>query len=432
MRPARPLLSPATRRFMVPLSVSPDPSSAPPGWRWILLTKLARLESGHTPSRRRAEWWGGPIPWLALPDIRALDGIVAYDTAEHTNQEGIANSSARVLPPGTVALSRTASVGFVTILGKPMATSQDFVCWICGPDLASSFLALLLRASRHYIRSLASGAVHKTVYVPTVESFHVCVPSLVEQKRLAAEVTAQLEQAERIIAAAKVQAECVAAFRDAVLRSVFATEQAGTWARVALRELLRSPLRTGISKPALSSSSVRCLTLSSVRQGLLDPEATKPVNVTEEEAQRNSIQPGAFYVVRGNGNRALVGRGGLAPRTLAARILYPDLLIEVDFDSTRIDAEFLSYAWDGGEVRADIERRARTAAGIYKINQRNLAAVRLPLPALSEQKRLAALLRQRMSGVQRLRDSVDDCLSLARALPASLLQRAFTEASYGR
>lgn len=109
------------------LSAGRPGDEAPAGWRWLRLTDLARLETGHTPSRSHPEWWGGPIPWISLADVRELDGKVAQDTIEHTNEEGIANSSARPLPEGTVVLSRTASVGFVTIMGRPMATSQDFV-----------------------------------------------------------------------------------------------------------------------------------------------------------------------------------------------------------------------------------------------------------------------------------------------------------------
>ncbi|MGH7367772.1 MAG: restriction endonuclease subunit S [Candidatus Rokuibacteriota bacterium] len=131
----------------------------PAGWRWFRLTDLARLETGHTPSRNHPEWWGGPIPWISLADIRELHGKVAQDTIEHTNEDGLANSAARLLPEGTVVLSRTASVGFVTIMGRPMATSQDFVNWVCGPELNPRFLAYLLRASRTYIRSLSSGAI---------------------------------------------------------------------------------------------------------------------------------------------------------------------------------------------------------------------------------------------------------------------------------
>src|SRR5690349_7909246 len=73
---------------------------APDGWEWVELTSIARLESGHTPSRRRPEWWGGDIPWISLPDARDHHGRAITTTRETTNPLGIENSSARVLPAG--------------------------------------------------------------------------------------------------------------------------------------------------------------------------------------------------------------------------------------------------------------------------------------------------------------------------------------------
>lgn len=210
---------------MIPLTVDPHPPAPPVGWRWELLTNLARLESGHTPSRRHPEWWGGDIPWLALPDIRAVDCKVITDTTEHINEEGIANSSARILPEGTVALSRTASVGFVTILGRPMATSQDFVCWVCGPELGPRFLMHALHASRAYIRTLASGAIHKTVYVPTAEALRLCAPTQVrDQDALAHLIDRRLETAERIHKAAENQLAIADSLPIQILTEAFRTE----------------------------------------------------------------------------------------------------------------------------------------------------------------------------------------------------------------
>lgn len=208
----------------VPLSAGVPKQSAPPNWEWELLTSLAKLESGHTPSRSHPEWWGGDIPWIALPDIRALDGRVAERTLENTNGFGIANSAARVLPEGTVVMSRTASVGFVTIMGRPMATSQDFVNWICGAKLVPEFLAFLLRDAREYIRALSSGAVHKTVYFPTVESFRVCVPSRAEQERIVGLLQVQLESAESARAAMEARLNAIDLLPAALLRRAFRGE----------------------------------------------------------------------------------------------------------------------------------------------------------------------------------------------------------------
>lgn len=143
------------------------------------------------------------MPWLALPDIRKLDGKFAYETGEYTNDAGLANSSARLLPPSTVCLSRTASIGFVTILGKPMATSQDFANWICGPELDPEFLMYAFMASREHLLELGSGAVHKTIYMPTLESFHICAPTIEEQCRIARALRERLAAAEALAAGLK-------------------------------------------------------------------------------------------------------------------------------------------------------------------------------------------------------------------------------------
>src|ERR1044071_12177 len=130
-----------------PITTKP-PEFAPHGWTWTPLPEIARLESGHTPIRRvPAYWQDGDIPWLSLKDIRGLNGKYVMQTADHPTQLGIDNSSARVLPTGTVALCRTAAVGNVAILGRDMATSQDFVNWVCGPRVLPEYLYWAFRAS---------------------------------------------------------------------------------------------------------------------------------------------------------------------------------------------------------------------------------------------------------------------------------------------
>jgi type I restriction enzyme S subunit len=199
------------------------------GWRWHRLTDLARLATGHTPSRQRAEYWTGEVPWIQLADIRALDGREAFDTSEHTNELGIENSAAVLLPKGTVCMSRTASVGFVTIMGRPMATSQDFVNWVCGPELDPSFLMHLLIACRKPIRDLGSGAVHHTIYFPTVEKFSICAPSLPEQRRIAELLRKQMTGVGKARAAVEEELNAINALPSAFLREAFyAKSQHGT------------------------------------------------------------------------------------------------------------------------------------------------------------------------------------------------------------
>ena len=158
------------------------PRIAPrPGFSWHRLSDLARLESGHTPSRSRSDYWDGGIPWVGIKDATGNHGSVIMDTIQHVSQRGIENSSSRILPAETVCLSRTASVGYVVVMGVSMATSQDFVNWVCGPDLSPSYLRYILMAEQESVRRFAYGSVHQTLYYPDAKALCVCVSSRQEQ-----------------------------------------------------------------------------------------------------------------------------------------------------------------------------------------------------------------------------------------------------------
>lgn len=166
------------------LSVGNPGTTVPSGFAWRALTDLARLESGHTPSRRHAEYWGGDIPWIGIRDATQNHGSMITSTSEGVSQEGIDNSSARVLPAGTVCLSRTASVGFTVMMGRPMSTSQDFVNWVCGPELNPRYLMYLFMLEQESIRRFAHGTTHQTMYYPEAKALHVAVPDRAAQDRV--------------------------------------------------------------------------------------------------------------------------------------------------------------------------------------------------------------------------------------------------------
>ncbi|MET9923805.1 MULTISPECIES: restriction endonuclease subunit S [unclassified Streptomyces] len=168
------------------LSVGNPGTAAAPGFAWRRLTDLARLESGHTPSRRSPEYWDGDVPWVGIKDATGNHGRTISSTLQWISEAGLENSSARLLPAGTVCLSRTASVGYVVTMGVPMATSQDFINWVCGPELSSRYLHYLLLSEQEAIRRFAHGTTHQTVYFPEAKAFHVCVPDRAEQDRIGA------------------------------------------------------------------------------------------------------------------------------------------------------------------------------------------------------------------------------------------------------
>jgi type I restriction enzyme S subunit len=164
--------------------------SLPSHWRVARLKFEARLESGHTPSRSRPELWKDcSIPWISLNDVTAMaSSEFVHDTVNRISEAGLAASSARVLPAGTVVLSRDATIGRTAILAEPMATSQHFADWICGPDLEPRYLWLLFRtAMQSHFSSLTDGATLRTIGMPDLRQLRVPLAPKDEQRAIVEE-----------------------------------------------------------------------------------------------------------------------------------------------------------------------------------------------------------------------------------------------------
>jgi type I restriction enzyme S subunit len=197
-------------------------SEVPAHWPELKVTLVARLGSGHTPSRQHDEWWiGCEIPWITTGEVWQLrDDRSEYlhETREMISELGLANSAAELCPAGTVVLSRTASAGFSAIMGRNMATSQDFMTWQCGPRLRPRYLLLCLRAMRaDLLERLAMGSTHQTIYEPDIQSIRVPVPPIEEQDSIVEWVWVRLRHIDAAIDTINRQIELLQERRQALI-----------------------------------------------------------------------------------------------------------------------------------------------------------------------------------------------------------------------
>lgn len=175
-------------------------------WPVVPLRRLARLESGHTPSRQTPEYWIPEeciFPWFTLGDVWQIrDGRqkLLGATAENISAVGLANSAARLLPAGTVVLSRTASVGFSGIMPRPMATTQDFANWIPSENLDSVYLYWSFQAMTPEFERLKMGSTHKTIYMPDIARLEVVYPPMEAQREVADFLDRKTEAIDGLIA----------------------------------------------------------------------------------------------------------------------------------------------------------------------------------------------------------------------------------------
>lgn len=175
----------------------------PEHWDVLQLRHTARLESGHTPSRSKPEYWVDcTVPWFTLADVwqvRSGEQKYVSETSEKVSQLGLDNSSARLLPAGSVFLSRTASVGFPGIMAVDMATSQDFAVWTCTSELSNEYLYYVLLGMKPDFDRLMMGSTHKTIYMPDIEAIRIARPPFDEQRGIVKALSGQLGRFKAVI-----------------------------------------------------------------------------------------------------------------------------------------------------------------------------------------------------------------------------------------
>lgn len=173
----------------------------PAHWGVKRIKWVARMVSGHTPDKKVESYWqSGDIPWVSLADtgqLREVDYITT--TSVMTTSDGIAHSSAHVLPAGTVVFSRDATIGLCAITGEGMAVSQHFIGWICGLQLQPEYLLFVLRSMTQELERLTMGATVRTIGMPDVKSLVTPIPTSPEQEEIVHEVLRARTQLDSLI-----------------------------------------------------------------------------------------------------------------------------------------------------------------------------------------------------------------------------------------
>jgi len=158
----------------------------PAHWEIVRVKHVARLESGHTPSKRFPEYWeGGNINWVSLNDSKYLSSHdYISDTAMKITEAGLANSSARLLPSGSVVFTRDATIGLASITTKPMAVSQHLIAWCPSEAILPLYLLRVFNVMKPFLDALTFGATIKTIGMADIGKLVAPVPPLAEQARI--------------------------------------------------------------------------------------------------------------------------------------------------------------------------------------------------------------------------------------------------------
>lgn len=152
-------------------------------WEEKKLFELADVEGGGTPSTVNPQFWDGDIDWYTPAEI---DERVFVDRSKRkiTNL-GLAKSSAKMLPIGTVLFTSRAGIGKTAILAREGCTNQGFQSIIPKEGLLDSyFIYSLSNKLKSYGERIGAGSTFVEVSGKQMSEMSLIIPSIFEQKQI--------------------------------------------------------------------------------------------------------------------------------------------------------------------------------------------------------------------------------------------------------
>ncbi|MEO3479214.1 restriction endonuclease subunit S [Phaeobacter sp. CAU 1743] len=163
-------------------------------WEEATLSELADIRSGGTPSTSDATLWDGDIAWVTPTDITALDGRKFLSGTTRTiSRAGLRQSSAELLPEGTIVMTSRATIGECAISTIPLTTNQGFKNFIAKNRADRDFLYYLLTSQKKGFIELCSGSTFLEIGKTQLTGYTVRVPETKREQQAISTVLSDMD-----------------------------------------------------------------------------------------------------------------------------------------------------------------------------------------------------------------------------------------------
>jgi type I restriction enzyme S subunit len=157
----------------------------PTGWAVCCLHAVGQIVGGGTPRTDELSYWNnGTIPWITPADLSGYTEKYISAGSRKISEQGLAESSATLIPPGAVLFSSRAPIGYIVIAANEICTNQGFKSVCPYIDETREFLYYFLKAQTDEIISRASGTTFKEISGTELGNTIITFPPLREQQRI--------------------------------------------------------------------------------------------------------------------------------------------------------------------------------------------------------------------------------------------------------
>ncbi len=151
--------------------------NADPNWKSGTISDLGTAVGGSTPSKSKLEYYcENGIAWITPKDLSVNKSKFVSRGENDITELGLKNSSASIMPEGTVLFSSRAPIGYIAIAKGEVTTNQGFKSVVPRPEIGTAFVYFFLKQNLPVIEGMASGSTFKEVSGSTMKNIPATIP----------------------------------------------------------------------------------------------------------------------------------------------------------------------------------------------------------------------------------------------------------------
>lgn len=195
--------------------------NADPAWTLGTISNLGTVVGGSTPSKSKPEYYTEDgIAWITPKDLSINKAKFISHGENDITELGLKNSSASIMPEGTVLFSSRAPIGYIAIASGEVTTNQGFKSVVPKPEIGTAYVYCFLKHNLPVIEGMASGSTFKEVSGSTMKNVPAVIPDT-ETLTCFNDFCAPIFAHQRIL---EEQNQSLAALRDSLLPKLISGE----------------------------------------------------------------------------------------------------------------------------------------------------------------------------------------------------------------
>lgn len=362
-------------------------------WPQVKLENIAKkIIGGGTPSTSKAEYWNGEIAWTTSAH---LTGREIQTGQKYITKKGLLESSTCVVPKQNILIATRVGIGKVAINKIDIAISQDLTgILIDKKSVMPEYLYWALTGKKNRLKALAQGSTIKGILRTDVAKIKIPLPALPEQKKIA-EILSTVDQTiEKTIESIKKTEKLKNALIQRLLsrgighkkfKKTFIGEIPIDWESVRVNDVCEKPEYGYTESAAEKPIGPRFLRISDIHDGIVQWESVPYCQCPDSLKEKYILRSGDILFAR---TGATTGKSYIIKKCPEA--VFASYLIRI-VTKEKIDSNFLYLVFNSYIYWKQIaEKISGSAQG--GINASSLSNIKIPLPPLHEQKKIAGIL----------------------------------------